>query len=144
MKLIAKDTDCAIAAVTHLAERPRRTCSATDMSRSLEMSYPFLRKIMQALSRNGIVRSRKGPGGGFMLAKDPGSITVGSIIEIFQGGIRINDCMVRNCICPRRAKCMLREKLFEIQDKLVGELMDVTIVSLLAEPDAASAGIGRR
>lgn len=140
MKLITKDTDYAIAAVTYLARRPRETCSVAEMAAGLKISHSFLRKVMQTLSRNGIVESRKGMGGGFVFTRDPDTITIRNMIEIFQGNVRLNDCIVRYHICPRQDKCILRAKLLAIQKKLLDELMNLTMSSLLDEPDAASTG----
>jgi Rrf2 family transcriptional regulator, cysteine metabolism repressor len=136
MKLITKDTDYAIAALCALAKGRDEMTSAVQLARELRISHPFLRKILRRLAGKVIVRSRNGLGGGFMLAKKSRDLSVREIVEIFQGPIRLNECVVRRVLCERADRCVLRRKLKALESRLVSDLMRITIASLVAEQTA--------
>lgn len=136
MKLITKNTDYAIAALAVLAKRDGQMMSAVELAREIRISHSFLRKILRILAGKVIVRSRNGPGGGFMLAKKARDLSVRDIVEIFQGPIRLNDCVVGNGLCESADRCVLRSKLRTLESRLVSDLMRITIASLVAEQTA--------
>jgi Rrf2 family transcriptional regulator, cysteine metabolism repressor len=133
MKLITKDTDYAIAALRALAIRDGQMTSAAELARDLGISHSFLRKILRILAGRAIVKSRNGSGGGFVLAKKAGDLSVRDIVEIFQGPIRFNDCLVGSDLCDRADRCVLRSKLKRMESRLVSDLMRITIGSLVEE-----------
>ncbi len=133
MTLITKNTDYAIRALCFLAEHQRKTVSALEISRALEVSYSFLRKIMQALHKGGILRSTKGKGGGFSLSKMPDEIFVMTVIDIFQGPILMKNCAMQRSICPNLHHCALRNTIESIEKYARSTLQSVTIGSLLEE-----------
>lgn len=131
MKLITKDTDYAIAALVQLAKRNGATVPVSELAGELRISHAFLRKILYILGRNNIVNSCRGIGGGFSLAREPADIAVGDIVEILQGPVRLNDCVMGNDICERKESCVLRIKLEAMETRLVSELMALTIAALI-------------
>jgi len=133
MKLITKDSDNAIVALLALARGKGRAISAAELSRELRISYPFLRRILQVLAGQGIVSSKRGMGGGFVLAREPQSLCVSDIVEIFQGPIRIHGCHVGDDLCERSGHCVLRRKLLTMESRLVSDLMNITLASLAEE-----------
>jgi len=70
------------------------------------ISLPYLEQLMTSLRRSGLVRSVRGPHGGYALARNPSSIKVGEIIGSLEGPIEISYCVSR----PNRAvKCLKAE-----------------------------------
>ena len=53
----------------------------------------FLAKIFQDLAKAGLLRSQRGAGGGFTLAKSPDNISVLEIIEAIDGKIALQRCL---------------------------------------------------
>lgn len=138
MRLITRESDYGISALVCLAKRKEATASASELALELRIPRPFLRRILQRLGRQGVIRSRKGIGGGFALARRPGDIVVGDVVTALQGPMRLSDCDIRKTICARRCHCILRRKLKVVEGRLVSELMGITIASLVEE-QAASA-----
>lgn len=62
MKLITRDTDYALRAVCFIARDKERVTSASELVKNLSIPQPFLRKLLQILSRGRILRSHKGQG----------------------------------------------------------------------------------
>lgn len=131
MKLITRDTDYAIRALCFIANRPKEIVSVDDLVKNLKMPRPFLRKILQALNRDGILHSYKGSGGGFKIAVPAGRISIVDLIEIFQGALRINECFFKKRRCPNMNICKLRKKIGGIEKNVLAELKSITIADLL-------------
>ncbi len=131
MKLITRDTDYAIRALCFIAGHKDKVVSVQGLTESLKIPRPFLRKILQRLNREGLLRSYKGIGGGFSLNCDSKGITLNRLIEIFQGPLRINDHRIKNGPCPVIKKCLLKNRLDRIEKKLISELQSINIKQLL-------------
>ncbi|MEE9316204.1 MAG: Rrf2 family transcriptional regulator [bacterium] len=133
MKLITRDTDYAIRALCFIAKSEKEIVPVSELNRNLRIPGPFLRKILQILNKKRLLRSYKGKGGGFMLALAPNKIFLADLIEIFQGSLKLNECIFKKRICPDRKTCKLKKKIDNIQKQVVSELKDITLASLLDE-----------
>ena len=69
-----------------------------ELVKKLNMRRAFLRRILQALSKQGILRSLKGNGGGFMLNIKPDKIRVIDIVSIFRDDADIISCLLEKDI----------------------------------------------
>jgi Rrf2 family protein len=136
MKLINKDADYAIKALVDIAGRGGRVVSAAALTGPLGLPWPYLRKILQALAKGGLVRSSRGPRGGFALARPAGSIRLAEVIAVFQGPVRIHDCVFKERLCPDVRTCPLRRTLDRLEAGLVAELEAVTVADLVRERTA--------
>ncbi len=95
------------------------------------MPYQFLRGVLQEMIRHDLIVSKEGIQGGFMLEKDPDEIRVRQLIEIFQGSVRVSECMFRKQICANRSRCVLRHEIMRIEEVVNSEFEQVTIGKLL-------------
>lgn len=133
MKLITRNTDYAVTALRCIALNENRIISVTDLVKKLKIPRAFLRKVLQILNKNGILKSYKGQGGGFLLAVPANKIFLVDLIEILQGPLKLNECIFKKKICPDRNICILRKKLVDIERDAIAELKSVTIASLLRD-----------
>lgn len=114
-----------------MARSKEKITSVATLVGSLRMPKPFLRKILQILHKEGILKASKGYGGGFSLALSADKIYLGSLIEIFQGPLRLNQCIFKKKLCPDRKICPLKKKIDDIEKYVVSQLDSVTIKTLL-------------
>src|SRR5512138_128026 len=63
-----------------------------DISRRQHISQRYLEQIFQSLKKGGILKSKRGPQGGYMLAKNPEEITVSEIIQATEGDLLLVEC----------------------------------------------------
>lgn len=63
-----------------------------DISRRQDISPRYLEQIFQGLKKHGILKSKRGPQGGYCLAKSPEEITVRAVIEATEGDTLLVDC----------------------------------------------------
>lgn len=130
MRLLNRETDYAVRALTHLGVNAGGTLSVSDMEAAVRVSRPFLRKILQKLNKAGILESQKGRGGGFKLARPTARITLREVREVFQGPLKAKSCLFGKNLCPNPRTCLLRQKIRDIEGRLVRELGAITIRSL--------------
>ncbi|MFH1578107.1 MAG: Rrf2 family transcriptional regulator [Candidatus Omnitrophota bacterium] len=130
VKLITRNTDYAIRALLCMAKK-KGSVSAPELTNDLKIPKAFLRMILQVLSGKKILKSQRGKGGGFMLAIKPSKVSLFSLIEIFQGPLRLNKCSFKNAACHNIKNCGVKKKIDNIQKYVVSELRGVTLESLL-------------
>jgi len=131
MKLITRDTDYAVRAICFIAVNKGKIVPVSTLVHRLRIPRPFLRQILQVLNKKGILKSHKGPGGGFELAIPPKQIFLVDLIEVFQGPLTLNECIFKKNICPNKNTCILRSRINTIEKEVITQLGFITIASLL-------------
>jgi len=131
MKLITRDTDYAIRALLFIIRQKQEIISVSRLVKNLKIPRPFLRKILQILNKKGLLNSYKGQGGGFSLRVAADRIFLLDLIEIFQGRLKLNECVFKKRICLNIKTCKLKKRIDSIQKYIISELKDITLTSLL-------------
>ncbi len=86
MPLFSAKLDYALRAAVDLALQPPDTaCQSREIAARQGIRGPYLDQILAVLKREGIVRSIRGAGGGYTLARNPGRITVGEVVRAVVG-----------------------------------------------------------
>ena len=131
MKFLTKDTDYALRTMMCLAKTKNRLVSSREISTVLHIPLSFLRKILRRLVQNKILTAREGIKGGVRLNVNMRKINVADVIKMFQGEVKLIDCMFRKEECLYRPSCALRKEMKRIEDKVIRELENVAIAKLL-------------
>ena len=131
MKLLTRNTDYAVQALIYLAKNEGKVVSALELNQHLKLPRPFLRSLLQKLTKAGYIKSFKGKGGGFKLLKPCHGIQIIELIKIFQGKFEVVECLLKGKPCPNRLACRLRKELKDIADYVRSRLTQITISSLL-------------
>ncbi|MDD4182872.1 MAG: Rrf2 family transcriptional regulator [Candidatus Omnitrophica bacterium] len=131
MKLITRDTDYALRAICFIAKKKNKKVCVPELVEGLKIPKPFLRKILQVLNKEKILISYKGIGGGFVLAKQPKDIYLTDLMEIFQGGINLNECTLHKMKCPNTSICPLRKKIRNIEKYVINKLSEINLASFV-------------
>ncbi|HSV31850.1 MAG TPA: Rrf2 family transcriptional regulator [Atribacteraceae bacterium] len=92
-----------------------------EVSRNEEISLKYLGQIASQLRVAGLIRSTRGAGGGYQLARDPGAITLKDLVETLEGGIFLVDCLDGKP-CTRSTQCLAREA-WEDVSKMMAEVL---------------------
>lgn len=137
MLQLTRDGEYAVRAVVFLAAQPEGKVSLiNEISEEQEVPKSYLSKIMQHLTRAGLVKSRRGAKGGFMLARPAASITLRETIEAVEGPIYLNVCLIRKGECHRDDLCPVHPVWKEAQKKLVEVLDSKTMADLVKDAEA--------
>ena len=83
--------------------------SVRDIAERTALPQPYLEQILLALKGAGIVRSKRGVGGGYVLAREPSQITLGEIVSAVDGPISVGDFGEphQNGACDHEGQCVL-------------------------------------
>ncbi len=141
MLQLTRDAEYAVRAVVFLAAQPEGKVSLiSEISQVQEVPKSYLSKIMQVLARAGIVRSKRGSKGGFVLGRPAESITLRQAIEAVEGPIFLNVCLVKKGECHRDSLCPVHPVWKEAQKKLMEVLDGKTLADLVRDADAIKEG----
>ncbi len=106
-----------------------------DIAERQEISEKYLESIVSILSKNSLLVSLRGKGGGYKLARDPEDYTVGSILRLTEGSLSPVSCLegeVNNC--ERSSYCQTL-KMWEGLGKLINDYFDGITIADLAKKD---------
>jgi Rrf2 family iron-sulfur cluster assembly transcriptional regulator len=83
--------------------------SVRDIADRTALPQPYLEQILLALKGAGLVRSKRGVGGGYVLARPPAEITLGEIVSAVDGPIAVGDFGAphQNGACDHEGQCVL-------------------------------------
>jgi Rrf2 family protein len=114
-----------------------------DISAAQDIPERFLEQILLQLKRAGYLRSKKGPNGGYYLAKAPSRISVAEVIRVMDGPLAPIDCVsvTAHEVCPREAFCGLKGLWKETRDA-IARILERTTFADLAERTKAAQVIG--
>ena len=120
----------------HLARcRPGQPIMIDEVSRRENISKSFLAKIFQSLVKAGLIRSVRGAGGGFALARNPAQIPVLEIIEAVEGRIVFQRCKMERAECEHAGGCALCGLFERAQDGLKDALTSTTLADLIEQQE---------
>jgi Rrf2 family protein len=102
----------------------------------------FLEQIMATLKHGGIVRTTLGAHGGYAMAADPQSITIGRVVRLLDGALAPLPCVSLRyygpCSCPDEATCPLRDVMIDVRDAILEILDKETLAAMAAREGHAS------
>ncbi|HWQ59133.1 MAG TPA: Rrf2 family transcriptional regulator [Clostridia bacterium] len=105
-----------------------------DIAARQGISEKYLEGIMSVLSKNGLVLSLRGRGGGYMLIKSPEEYTVGSILKLTEGSLSPVSCTEgQGAQCARASECRMFPMWAKL-DRMIEEYFEgITIADLVRE-----------
>jgi Rrf2 family protein len=144
---VSRKIDYALRAVIHLAneEGSDRACSVAEIATRERIPRRFLEKIVQELIHKGLVRSQRGPHGGYLLARPAGELSFRDVIEAVEGPISINVCVGDHADCSLMGACGM-ERVWREGQRRVLELFEKTTIADVsrAHPAHRPSGTGPR
>lgn len=130
---LSRAAEYAIRGMLHLSSKPDLEATGIEeVSKAQDVPSAYLAKLFQLLAKKGYVRSFRGAGGGFALAKNPKDITLLEIIETLEGRIFLNDCLIREGYCPKDNVCPVHDVWRKAQKKFLEHLNNCTFEQLAA------------
>lgn len=137
---LTKAADYAVRIMIHLATLPPgdRTNRAA-LAQAGEIPEHFVGKILQTLSKAGLIASHRGVNGGFALAVPADRVSVLDVMEAVEGPTQLNACVTHGMGCNRKSWCPAHIVWVEAQEAMTAVLRRATIEKL-ARPAAANGG----
>lgn len=114
----------------HHGEGPTMMQNIAD---SQGVSRKYLDTIFASLKSAGLVRSRRGIGGGHMLGKDPEKIKLSEILRALEGPMSLVDCVGSPDLCTRSHRCVTRDVWSDVGAAITGVLDGITLADLVEQ-----------
>lgn len=115
---------------------PESPVTIREISERQDVSVAYLEQILNKLRRAGLVKSVKGPGGGYLLAADPGEISIASILKELEGPIAITSCLDPEEGCARVEGCVTHLLWRSLGAKIEAFLQTITLKNLVEQEHA--------
>ena len=134
--MYSKSAEYAFRALAYLARHPKGSQKlARQIARSERIPAFFLAKTLQQLARHGVLRSVKGPTGGFSLDRPPSKITMMEVVEVLDGTDTYDRCIVGLPECNDRALCPVHDSFKSPRERLKRYLSRTTVAQLVTESE---------
>ncbi|MCC7262109.1 MAG: Rrf2 family transcriptional regulator [Candidatus Latescibacteria bacterium] len=125
-------TKYCIRAILHLAETGGdEPMMSRQIAADLQVPEPFLAKILQQLSRRGLLRSFKGRGGGFVLARPASQIFLGEVVEAVDGTNFGEECILGLAACSAADPCHLHHQWSRFKTEMLEVMRQQSIEELM-------------
>src|ERR1035438_5738462 len=131
MLKLTKKADYGLMALKYLAEHPETAAlSAKDVADAYGIPAQLLAKILQRLTKVGLLRSHAGMNGGDALARDARQISAFEVIHAIDGPLFITSCFKGAKSCDLTPSCTIKEPLARVNETIAGVLKSISIQDL--------------
>ncbi len=131
--IFSRQCEYALQAILYLALKPPAVMtSIKELAHTLKIPYHFLGKILQDLSRKGLLHSQKGPSGGFSLKRPPEQITLLQIVEAVDGNSLLQKCVLGFSECSGKYPCAVHHRWGGLRDGIHAMLASKSVAELAA------------
>ncbi len=136
--MLSQKARYALNAALYLA-RKNDSASITAIAADREIPRKFLEQIMLQMKAAGLVRSRRGPTGGYYLASAPETITFAAVLRCIDGPLALAPCASFTAYepcssCKSVTSCEIRPMLLAVRDTTVLLLEGISLAAAVAEP----------
>jgi len=129
MLRLSKKSDYALIAITHLALKSGSS-SAREIAELFDIPVELMAKVLQRLTRRGLLTSQQGTRGGYQLARPASGISIADVIQAIDGPVAVTACSAHAGRCGQFAKCNVRDPLWKIREIIVSALKSTTVLEL--------------
>ncbi len=128
MLRLSKKSDYALMAMKHIAVHADvGPMSAREIAEQFDIPLELLAKVLQKLTRRGLLASQQGTRGGYHLARSADEISVGDVIQAIDGPVTVTACSTSSDTCDQYSKCNVRDPLWRVKDRILDALHTFTI-----------------
>jgi Rrf2 family protein len=131
--VISQTAEYALRATVYLAGEQAAARTTAQIAKSTMVPAGYLAKVMQSLSRAGVVKSQRGLNGGFTLAHDPAQLTILTVVNSVDPIRRFPECPLGIASHGRRL-CPLHYQLDQAAATMEKQFSETTVAQLLAVP----------
>ena len=130
--IYSRSAEYAIRAFVHLAQVPEgKYAMVKNIAEQEHIPAHFLAKILQQLARKGLLRSSKGPTGGFAMRVDPSEVRLLDIVEALDGLAPFQQCASGLAECNDDMPCSMHDSWVALRSRIMDYLGRNTIADLV-------------
>lgn len=105
-----------------------------------DISNKYLEQLMAMLKATGLIRSVRGPRGGYTLTKPPGQIRLREVFVALEGHLTTTECLEHPDYCPKCTDCVTRQVWAQIHDAIMGVLDSMSLQDLVDKTKGVDKG----
>ncbi len=140
MDILRRNTDYALRLMISLARHGEdASVSTRALADEQDVPYQLACKLMQQLHSARLVESVMGAKGGFRLARRPAETSLLDVVEVIQGRLSLNRCLINDACCPRKESCPVRARMGELQSRMDQYMGGVTLEDLIRTQETGAA-----
>ena len=124
-------SDYAFRVLMYLAITPDRRCTIREISEAYGISRAHLMKVVNLLTREGLVTAQRGPSGGLTLARPANEIRLGDVVRKTEDDLGLVECFRPENTCRLTPSCVLAPALSRALQAFLAELDKQTIADLV-------------
>ncbi|WNB77608.1 SUF system Fe-S cluster assembly regulator [Methylomonas koyamae] len=132
MLRLSKLTDYATVILSHMAREADRLHGTFELAEVTGIAQPTVSKILKILTKAHVVVSVRGAKGGYALAREPGRITVATVISALEGPIALTECSASHKGCNQASGCRIQGNWHLINQKIANALESVTLADMVS------------
>ncbi|MFH1825685.1 MAG: RrF2 family transcriptional regulator [bacterium] len=106
---------------------------AAEISKRQSISLSYLEQLLNKLKKKGLIKTIKGPSGGYQLARQPKEISINDIISATEGPVALADCIPKSSCCPKSGCCSTKSLWRTLSAKISVLLEETTLADLCGE-----------
>lgn len=134
-------TDYGLRMLMRMASAPGRVFSTAELAQEFGLSRNHLAKIIQRLAQAGLVQTRRGGGGGAVLARPADDIPLGTLIGLLEDGHALVECFDPNGgTCTIDLSCRLKARLRSAEAAFLADLDRSTLADIALSPAPTANG----
>lgn len=147
--MLSKKCKYAIHALVHMAKNPDEKYLIKEISETCNIPRKFLEAILLELNRAGVLSSKSGKGGGYMLRLPPDEVNLAEVVRLFDGAIALVPCATHKFYqpcdeCEDEETCTVRHSFLEVRNATVELLKSQTLASLVKNEERLVARARRK
>jgi Rrf2 family protein len=132
--MFSQTVEYALRALVHLAKQPDALQTTAQISKATQVPSAYLSKVLQTLTRDGLVAVKRGVSGGYLLSKSPDEMTIYDVVQCVDPLQRIRTCPLE-LASHRKRLCSLHAKMDSALESIENVFRTTTLTELMNSPN---------
>ena len=132
--MFSQTVEYALRAIVHLAKLPKVLQTTAQIAKATQVPAPYLSKVLQTLTREGLITVKRGVSGGFLLSKTPDQLTIYEVVQCVDPIQRIHTCPLE-LSSHRKRLCSLHKKMDTAMEGIEVVFRSTTLSDLMNSPN---------
>ncbi len=127
-------TDYGLRVLMRMAGDPDRPFTTAELADEFQVSRNHLAKVISALATAGLLQTRRGGGGGAVLARSPKDIRLGDVVALLEADQALVECFTTGNMCTLTPQCRLKARLSRAEASFIADLNQSTLADCIFQP----------
>lgn len=144
MKLTSKGRYAVTAMLDVALHANQGPVTLADISKRQEISLSYLEQLFARLRKGGLVSSVRGPGGGYLLGREPSVISVGDVINAVDESVDATRCQQSSIGCQGGMRCLTHTLWTDLSARIEEFLNNITLAELVEKSDVKAVALRQK